>query len=344
MVGSWSIIATAASLAILLVLILRWHWHAFAALLFVSIGLGLAAGMTPEAAVRSLSKGVGEMLAGVTLLLALGAILGRVLDRSGAAGVVAGRMVDAVGIARAPFGVLLASYVLGISVFYNVGFLLLVPVVYRLQETTRQSLLYYLLPMSFGLSLPHSLVPPHPGIVATVQAFGGNQASQLMIETIIGGSLLGLPMALIGWFGPGRAWARQQMVEPPARLLATKPSPREGDRPPTANGPGLGLALAVIVLPLALCVLGFGAGLLSDLSRLPSYLTTPWFQREQLPAYLGVLAHRPVDWLLFLGNPTIALALTVAIGMFAFGRRLWLGPTRLQSARVGRDSAKDVGS
>ena len=181
MVGSWSIIATAASLAILLLLILRWHWHAFAALLFVSIGLGLAAGMQPEAAVRSLSKGVGEMLAGVTLLLGLGAILGRVLDRSGAAHVVASRLVEAMGISRAPLGVLLASYLLGISVFFNVGFLLLVPIVYRLQETTRQSLLYYLLPMSFGLSLTHSLVPPHPGIVATVQAFGGSQASRVMI-------------------------------------------------------------------------------------------------------------------------------------------------------------------
>ncbi len=115
----------------------------------------------------------------------------------------AGRLVDAVGIARAPLGVLLASYLLGISVFFNVGFLLLIPVVYRLQETTRQSLLYYLLPMSFGLSLPHSLVPPHPGIVATVQAFGGSQASQLMIETILGGSFLGLPMALVGWYGHG---------------------------------------------------------------------------------------------------------------------------------------------
>src|SRR5882724_1092050 len=227
MVGSWSIIATAASLAILLFLILRWHWHAFAALLFVSIGLGLASGMPPEAAVRSLSKGVGEMLAGVTLLLALGAILGRVLDRSGAALVVAGRLVDAVGIERAPLGVLLASYLLGISVFFNVGFLLLIPILYRLQETTKQSLLFYLLPMSFGLSLTHSLVPPHPGIVATVQAFGGSQASQVMIETIIGGTLLGLPMALIGWFGPGRAWARKQMVEPPDRLATPTPKPNE---------------------------------------------------------------------------------------------------------------------
>lgn len=342
MAGSWSIIATAASLAILLFLILRWHWHAFAALLVVSIGLGIAAGMPPEATVRSLSKGVGEMLAGVMLLLALGAILGRVLDRSGAALVVAGRLVEAAGIERAPLGVLLASYILGISVFYNVGFLLLIPILYRLQETTRQSLLFGLLPMSFSLSLTHSLVPPHPGIVATVQAFGGTQASQVMIETIIGGALLGIPMALVGWFGPGRAWARRQMVEPPARLAAVTPKPR--DQPPltTQNSPGLGLSLAVILLPLGLCVLGFGAGLLGDMKRLPAFLMTSLLQKDELPAFLGVLSHRPVDWLLFLGNPTIALGLTVVVGMIVFGRsQSW---SRHDRNKLVSDGLQDVGS
>ena len=126
----------------------------------------------------------------------------------------AGRLVDAVGIARAPLGVLLASYLLGISVFFNVGFLLLIPVVYRLQETTRQSLLYYLLPMSFGLSLPHSLVPPHPGIVATVQALEAVRLLALMIETILGGSFLGLPMALVGWYRHRAARHGEGLVEP----------------------------------------------------------------------------------------------------------------------------------
>lgn len=342
MTGSWSIIAAAASLAILLFLILRWHWHAFAALLVVSIGLGIAAGMPPEAAVRSVSKGVGEMLAGVTLLLALGAILGRVLDRSGAALVVAGRLVDAAGIERAPLGVLVASYILGISVFYNVGFLLLIPILYRLHETTHRSLLFYLLPMSFSLSLTHSLVPPHPGIVATVQAFGGTQASQVMIETIIGGVLLGIPMALVGWFGPGRAWARKKMLTPPARLAAAPPKSADTALATKQNSPGLGLALAVILLPLGLCILGFGAGLLGDLKRLPDWLTTPLVQKEQLPAFLGVATHRPVDWLLFLGNPTIALGLTVAVGMFLFGRsQEW---TRHDCNRLVSEGLQDVGS
>jgi gluconate transporter len=342
MSGSWSIIATAASLAILLLLILRWHWHAFAALLVVSIGLGIVAGMPPEAAVRSVSKGVGEMLAGVTLLLALGAILGRVLDRSGAALVVASRLVDAAGIERAPLGVLVASYILGISVFYNVGFLLLIPILYRLHETTLRSLLFYLLPMSFSLSLTHSLVPPHPGIVATVQAFGGTQASQVMIETIVGGTLLGVPMAVVGWFGPGRAWARKQMLGPPARLATTSPKSAQQADAASAKKPGLTLSLAVILLPLLLCVLGFGAGLLGDLKRLPDSLTTPWIQKEQLPTFLWLAAHRPVDWLLFLGNPTIALGLAVVVGMFVFGRSQ--GWTRLDCNKLVSDGLQDVGS
>jgi gluconate transporter len=340
MSGLWPIIATAASLAILLLLILRWHWHAFAALLFVSIGLGLASGMPPEAAVRSLSKGVGEMLAGVALLLALGAILGRVLDRSGAALVVAGSLVDGLGMARAPLGVLLASYLLGISVFFNVGFLLLIPVVYRLQERTQQSLLFYLLPMSFGLSLTHSLVPPHPGIVATVQAFGGDHAGQVMIESILGGTLLGLPMVLVGWFGPGRAWARRHMILPPSQLASSTPPVQQGKMPEVS--PSLFLSIGVILLPLALCVLGFGARLLLDLNRLPDYLTKPWFEGASLPGFLGFVKHRPVEWLLFLGEPTIALGVSVAVGMILFGRRLrW---SRHDCNRLVSDGLHDVGS
>jgi gluconate transporter len=339
MAGSWSIFVAAASLAVLLLLILRWHWHAFAALLVVSIGLALAAGMSPESAVRSLSKGVGEMLAGVALLLALGSILGRVLDRSGAALAVAGGLVDAVGAARAPLGVLLASYLLGISVFFNVGFLLLIPVVYRLQETTKQSLLFYLLPMSFGLSLTHSLVPPHPGIVATVQAFGGSQAGRVMIETILGGTLLGLPMALVGWFGPGRAWARRALVIPPVQHADAK-EPQSSLK--GGQAPGLFLSLAVILLPLMLCVLGFGARLLLELKQLPGFLSTAWGDGQSGPAALGILKHRPVDWLLFLGDPTIALGISVAVGMVVFGRRLsW---SRHDCNRLVTDGLQDVGS
>jgi gluconate transporter len=339
MPGLWSILVTAGSLALLILLILRWHWHAFAALLVVSIGLGLAAGMPPEATVRSLSKGVGEMLSGVALLLALGSILGRVLDRSGAALVVANGLVHAVGLSRAPLGVLMASYLLGISVFFNVGFLLLIPVIYRLQESTKQSLLYYLLPMSFGLSLTHSLVPPHPGIVATVQAFGGSHVGRAMIETILGGVALGLPMALIGWFGPGRAWARRTLVLPPARFAVSKPT--DGDSQAVV-APGRMLALGVIVLPLALCVFGFGARLLLDLKQLPDVLTTSFGTGQRWPAALGIFQHRPIDWVLFLGEPTIALGLSSAVGIVAFARRL--GWSRHDCNRLVTDGLQDVGS
>jgi gluconate transporter len=335
---SWPIIAAALGLAVLLLLILRWHWHAFPALLAVSIGLGLAAGMTPEAVVRSFSKGLGEMLAGVALLLALGAMLGRLLDRSGAAGVIAGRLLGAVGTAHAPLGVLIASYVLGIGLLFNVGFLLLMPILYRLQQQTRASLLSYLLPMVFGLSLTHSLVPPHPGIVATVQVFGGEQANRVMIESILGGTLLGIPMALVGWYGPGRYWARRQMVEPPAEhLAAAKPATAA-----EANTLGLGMALTLVILPLALCFLGFGAGLLRDLDRLPAWLTRTYFQKGELPASLSIVTHRPLDWFLFVGNPAVALAITLVVGLVTLGHRLgWRG---VRANQIAADGLQDVGS
>jgi gluconate:H+ symporter, GntP family len=96
------------------------------------------------------------------------------------------------------------------------------------------------------------------------------------------------------------------------------------------------------VLPLALCVLGFGASLLNDLGRLPVFMTTPRFKRELLPGFIQIISHRPLDWLLFFGNPTIALALTVALGMFVFGRRLGWG--RHDFNKLVSEGLQDVGS
>ena len=168
MVGSWSIFATAASLVILLLLILRWHWHAFAALLFVSIGLGLAAGMPPEGAVRSLGKGVGDMLAGVTFAPRIGSNpWGRVLDRSRRGPPwLQGDWFEVVGIAR----VLSAGRVAG---FLPVGHLCLLqrrlpvadpgdlPLTGK-QPGNRCSITCCRW-VPLGLSLTQSsLVPPHP--------------------------------------------------------------------------------------------------------------------------------------------------------------------------------------
>src|SRR5688572_4407377 len=210
MVSAWSAIATAVALGVLLYLIIRVKFQAFAALLVVSIGLGLAAGMPPEGVLQSLGKGIGDILKDVAVILALGAMLGRMLEASGSAEVIARGFLRVLGEGRASGALLVAAYLVGIPVLFNVGFLLLIPIVWKLQRETGRSLLWFVLPMAFSLSTTHSLVPPHPGIIGAVRTLNAD-----MLQTIVFGALLGIPMVLVGWLGPGRWWAGRQFVTVP---------------------------------------------------------------------------------------------------------------------------------
>src|SRR5262245_41144715 len=147
--AAWPAVCTAAALALLLVLIIRYQLQAFLALLVASLVLGLGAGLPPEKVVDSIDRGVGDILKGVAVILALGAILGRVRDASGAAQVIARTLVNAFGVRRASSAILVAAYLVGIPVLFNVGFLVLVPIMWRLQQDTGKSLLWYALPLCF---------------------------------------------------------------------------------------------------------------------------------------------------------------------------------------------------
>src|SRR5262249_43220020 len=216
---SWPAICTAVALALLLVLIIRYQLNAFVALLVVSLGLGLAAGMPPTRVVASIGEGLGKILAGVAILLALGAMLGRMLDSSGAAEVITRTLINAFGVSRAPLAVLAAAYLIGIPTMFNVGFLVLVPIAWRLQRDTNQSLLFFGMPLAFSLGVTHSLVPPHPGVVGAVgNMVPSDRVGIVMAQTMLFGSLLGIPMVLLGWLGPGRWWAHRQFVTPPENL------------------------------------------------------------------------------------------------------------------------------
>jgi gluconate transporter len=338
--NAWPAICTAAALALLLVLIIRYKLQPFLALLVAALVLGLAAGRPPERVVQSINKGVGEILQGVAIILALGAILGRLLDASGAAQVIARTLVNAFGVQRASFAILVAAYLIGIPVLFNVGFLVLIPVMWRLQQDTGKSLLFYVLPLSFSLAIMHSLVPPHPGIVGTVQALGGNRTGEVMIETILFGTLMGIPIVLIGWYGPGRWWAKRQMVTPPEHMLAELPT--TADETPPIAPPSFLLSVLIVTLPLILSLLGFGVKLLGDMKQLPASMTEAFVDPPSLPAWLSLLAHPPVAWLRFLGQPTMALFVPTCMALFLLGTRR--GLSRDQLAKLAGDALIDVGS
>jgi gluconate transporter len=334
----WPGLFALTALGVLLVLIIRYQMHAFAALLIASVGLGLAAGQAPDKVVDSIQKGVGDILREVAVLLALGAMLGRILEVSGAAELIAGRLLQAFGPRNASLALLLAAFVIGIPILFNVGFLVLIPIVWRLQRQTGQSLLYYLLPLTFSLGVTHSLIPLHPGLASAVRVLAGTTpgvAERVTVETIIFGTLLSLPLALLGWFGPGRWWAARQMVHAPEQM-STGPAKHE-----TPVATSFTLALAIVVAPLVLSVLGYGAQLLQERGELPAFFNTPLIAPDQLWRPLRLLGHTPLDWLKFFGKPVVALALPTVLAFWCYGLRSGWSQQRL--AKLTDDALRDVG-
>ncbi len=332
----WPGICAAGALIALLVLIIRYQVHAFIALFGISLGLGLAGGLGPPQVIEAIHKGIADILREIVLLLAFGAILGRLLETSGAAELIARRIINAFGQKKAALAILVAAFLIGIPILFNVGFLVLIPIIWRLQRETKQSLLRYLLPLCFSLGVTHSLVPPHPGIVAAVTTIAGpSAADRVMVETILFGIVLALPMVLVGWFGPGRWWADRQYVTVPEHLSAVA----EQKEPPVAKS--LPLALCIVLAPLVLSVAGFGAKLLADLRWLPERMTWVFFESQDLPSYLRWLNHAPLAWLLFLGKPTVALFVPTSIAFWAYGlRRGW---SQAKLAQLTSGSLIDVG-
>ena len=335
----WPGICAATALILLLVLVIRYHVHAFIALLVVSALLGLAAGLPPAAIVEAIQKGIADILREVLLLLALGAMLGRMLEVSGAAELIARRVMQAFGDKNTSFAILVASFLIGIPILFNVGFLVLIPIIWRLQRETGRSLLHFLLPLAFSLGITHSLVPPHPGIVGAVNVIAGEQhAGRVMVETIIFGIALSFPLALIGWFGPGRFWANRRFVAAPENMAVP------GDKQEAPVAKSFVLALTIILLPLVLSLVGFGAQLIADLHRpdpLPEWMTFRFFDATDLPRYLRWLNHTPLEWLQFLGKPAVALAAPTALAVWSYGLRRGWSHARL--AKLTSDALVDVG-
>ncbi len=310
MTEAWPALCTGMALALLVVGIIRWNVNAFLALLLVSLGLGLAAGLPPDTIVADMKTGLGKVLGSVAIVLAIGAILGRLLDASGAAETIARTMVQTFGERRAPLAILAAAYLVGIPMMFNAAFLLLLPIMYRLQRDTGRSLLYFVMPLSFSLGVTHSLLPPHPGIVAAVGVLGRGDPGTIMVQTILFGTLLGIPMVLVGWLGPGRWWAARQHVELPA--LAGINNDADADRQ-AGPLPSFALAVLIVTLPLLLCLLGFGVQLLHQGGQLPLWLSQPLVDSRALTA--------PRQWLQLMGQPEIALLLAALLAMGCLSMR-----------------------
>ena len=157
----------------------------FLSLLIVALLAGLAFGMQPDVLLKAVKTGVGSTLGDVILIICLGAILGKILELSGAATRIANTLISSFGIKNIQWAVLLTGFLVGIPLFYNAGFIILVPLIFSIARTAKLPLLYVAIPMAASLSTTHCFLPPHPGPMFLVGAFKADLGKTLMYGLVI---------------------------------------------------------------------------------------------------------------------------------------------------------------
>lgn len=238
------LLAVVIGIAVLLFLILKLKLHAFVSLLISSIIVGLIAGMSPENIMNTVKEGMASTLGFVATVIGLGAMFGAILEQSGGAKVIANFLIGKFGIKKAPYAMALAGFIIAIPVFFEVAFILLVPIIYALQKSTKKSLLLYALPLLAGLAVTHAFIPPTPGPIAVADIIGVDLGWVILI-----GAIVGLPTAIVGGIFYGRYISDKIHVETPF-LDTTQEDTIERDKHPK-----IGTILLIIAIPIVLILL-----------------------------------------------------------------------------------------
>lgn len=186
------ILAVILGIAILLFLILKLKTNAFIALLIGSITVGLVAGLNAEEIMDTVKTGMGGTLGFVATVVGLGAMFGAILEFSGGAKTIANFMVSKFGLKNAPAAMVISGFLIAIPVFFDVAFIILVPMIYALQRKTKKSLLLYAIPLLAGLAITHAFIPPTPGPIAVADIIGAELGWVILI-----GFIVGIPTALV---------------------------------------------------------------------------------------------------------------------------------------------------
>jgi Gnt-I system low-affinity gluconate transporter len=204
------ILSVLAGIALLLICILWLRLPAFISLLLSSILTGLFAGLDAKTILDTVQQGMGSTLGFVAVVVGLGAMFGAILEKSGGAESIAQWLVARLGLKNAPLSMVLTGFVVAIPVFFDVAFIILVPIVYALQRKTGKSLLLYAIPLLSGLAITHAFVPPTPGPVAVADIL------QVDLGWVIAlGFLAGIPTALVSGLLFGKYIGGKIFIEAP---------------------------------------------------------------------------------------------------------------------------------
>ncbi|MDP1805961.1 MAG: GntP family permease, partial [Acidimicrobiales bacterium] len=286
-----------AAVALLLVLIMVLRLHAFVALILVSLLTALVAGIPVADAVPTLLEGFGSTLASVALLVGLGAMIGKLLEVTGGAQVLADTLVNRFGEQRAPLALGVASLLFGFPIFFDAGFVVFLPLIFSVARQFGGSVLTYALPSAGAFAVMHAFVPPHPGPVGASEILG--LGTDLGLVLVVG-LLIGLPTWYLAAYLYGRWAGRRFDVAVPA-LLADERQDGAGTTLTRTAPPRFSTVLALLLLPLVLILLNTGLNTLATAGVVDGDAAT-------------------VGALRLLGQTPVALLITVLVATFVLGR------------------------
>ncbi|MEV8272450.1 gluconate:H+ symporter [Microbacterium sp. NPDC077184] len=290
----------AGAIALILVMIIVFKVHAFLTLIIVSLLTALVAGVPIGAIATTLTGGFGATLGTVALLVALGAMLGRLIEHSGGAKALADKFVEVFGEKRAPFALGIASLILGFPMFFDAGLVMMLPIIFAIaRRVSKNNVLLFGIPAAAAFSVMHVFLPPHPGPVTASELYGANLGIVLLV---------GLVIAFPVWYVSGYLWGK---------FIATRiplPVPNlfgELDEDQPTNPPKPRTIILLLLLPMFLIFLNTGLTTLASAGFVS--IDSTW-----------------VQVLVLLGNSAVALLITVLVAIVVLGRRRGENGTALE--------------
>ena len=190
---SYKLLLVFLGISTLIFLITKLNFEPFLSILLVAIVLGLFLGLSSNVLIDSIEKGTGSLLGHLSLILGLGAMFGRVLEELGAVEITAKKMISIFGVKRIQLGLLIAGMCISFSLFFDVAFILVIPIILAVAKELKLEKIYLALPASIGILTIHALFPPHPSPSIITKTFNLNMA-----EVFFYGLIVAIPTALIG--------------------------------------------------------------------------------------------------------------------------------------------------
>jgi Gnt-I system low-affinity gluconate transporter len=286
MSASYIIFIVLMAVSILLLMVLKFKLSAFLSLLITSIFVGILAGMPLSQISTSIQEGMGGTLGFVATVVGLGAIFGQMLESSGGAKSLAYYLLEKFGKTRVSWALMLTGFIIGIPIFFDVGFIILIPIIYSLTRNTGRSILYYAIPLLAGILASHTMIPPTPGPIAVAEILGVE-----MGWVILFGIAIGLPSSIIA--GPifGSYISKKIHLPAPHILLET-------DNELTSSSkqlPHYGIVAVIISIPLLLIIVSTFLGIGIKSGSVKESLIT--------------------DILIFIGHPFTALIIATILAI-----------------------------